>query len=167
MYFTVNDFNQATDLAELVANIDSIDANYVDKISDEIYIYQPFFLSFILGYSLDVTEEEMEEIIKIHLIIWLYFRSNKNVLSKKVTQAKFKKMSQRNFQMLKYSDGEKSSVARSEIYDNNLQQLKSKALIGAIFFRVKNRPILIKMDAYFKSCMMIGVKSFIECFETI
>ena len=167
MDFTENDFNQAADLAELLANIDSIDANYVDKISDEIYKYQPFFLSVMLGYNLDVTPEEMDEIMKIHLIIWLYFRSDKNVLSKKITQAKFEKMSQRNFQMLKYNDGEKSLSARSEIYGNNLQQLKSKALIAAIFFRVENKPVLIKMDAYFKGCIMIGVKSFIECFETI
>ena len=167
MEFTPDDFNEAADLADLIKNIDNIDAEYVDKISDEIYKYQPFFLSVMLGYSLDVTPLEMDEIIKIHLIIWIYFRSNKNVRSKKVTQANFEKMSQRNFQMLKYNDGEKSLSARSEIYGNNLQQLKSKALIAAIFFRVENKPVLIKMDAYFKGCIMIGVKSFIECFETI
>ncbi len=167
MEFTRKDFNETIDLAGLLKKIDNIDAHYVDKVSDEIFKYQPFFLSVLLGYSLDVTPVEMEEIMKIYFLIWEYFRGNKNVLTKKLTQAIYEKIQNRNIQILKNSETIKSKTARKKVYNDDLQNLNSKALLTAILFRFDTQPVLMEMEVQLKGIIMISTKSFIECFESI
>jgi hypothetical protein len=74
-------------------------------VPDEIFRRQPFFLTVLLGYRLDVSSEELEEIMKIFFLIWEYFRPNQQVQSKKVKQKQFEKIMNRNLQMLKYMEG--------------------------------------------------------------
>jgi len=50
---------------------------------------------------------------------------------------------------------------------SDLQNLKSKSLLAAIFYRFQNRQVLRKMAFENKGIILIGIKSFIECFETI
>jgi hypothetical protein len=128
---------------------------------------QPFFLAALLGHRLDVSMDEMEEIMKIYFLVWEYFRLNPNVQKKQVTESYFNKVQKRNIEMLKYSDGESKEKDKLEIYSYNIQNLKSKSLLTAIFFRFNERPILLKMDIEKRGAVMIGIKSFIECFETI
>lgn len=68
--------------------------------------------------------------------------------------------------MLKYADGE-SSGQRTAIYDHDLQNLKSKALMTAILFQFNSQPNLSDMDGEMKGMILIGIKTFIECFEII
>lgn len=163
---TENDFDETKILAEILKKIDQIDADYVNTISDEIFKLQPFFLTVLLGHRLDVSTDELEEIIKIYFITWEYFRLNPNVQTKKVTETCFNKIQKRNIEMLKYSEGETKNN-KLEIYTDNLQNLRSKSLLTAILFRFNERSALLKMDMQKKGAVMIGIKSFIECFETI
>lgn len=39
--------------------------------------------------------------------------------------------------------------------------------MASIFLRFDERPMLLKMDIQKKGSIMIGIKSFIECFEKI
>jgi hypothetical protein len=68
--------------------------------------------------------------------------------------------------MLNYSNRE-TQEGKLDVYSNDLQNLKSKALLTAIIFRFNERPILIKMEVSKKGAVMIGIKSFIECFEAL
>lgn len=165
--FTQKDFDETDQLAKLIKKIDHVDLTYANAVSDEIFQRQPFFLSVILGYQFDVSKEELEEIIKISFLVWEYFRSNPNVQKKQVSQAYFEKAQARNIDMLKYSDGEPTERAKMKVYSYDLQKLKSKALWTAILFRCDNRPVLRKMDTETKGIILIGMKSFIDCFETI
>lgn len=165
--FTNNDFEETKILAESIKKIDQIDSEYVNSISDEIFKLQPFFLTVLLGYRQDISMEELEEIMKIYFVVWEYFRLNPNVQTKQVTESFFNKIQKRNIEMLKYSEGESTENEKSEIYSSNLQNLKSKSLMSAIFFRFDDRPTLKNMDIEKKGIIMIGIKSFIECFETI
>jgi hypothetical protein len=70
MNITQQDFNEVSIVAELVNKIDAIDADYVNKISDEIFHMQPFFLTVLLGYRFDTTPIELEEIMRIFFLIW-------------------------------------------------------------------------------------------------
>jgi len=90
----------------------------------------------------------------------------KNVQTKKITQIVFEKIQDRNISMLKYAEGE-SPGQQTIIYDHDLQNLKSKALMTAIFFRFNNQPTLVAMDSKMKGIILIGIKTFIECFEII
>ena len=164
---TPNDFNEIKILAESIREIDQIDADYVNSVSDEIFKLQPFFLTVLRGYRFDVSNDELEEIMKIYFLVWEYFRLNPNVQTKRVTESYFTKIQKRNIEMLRYSEGELKENYKSEIYSYDLQNLKSKSLLTGIFFRFNERPTLLKMDIENKGAIMIGIKSFIECFETI
>ncbi len=167
MEFTQKDYDETGQLAELIKKIDRIDAAYTDTVSDEIFQRQPFFLSVLLGYRLDVSMEELEEIMKIYFLIWEYFRSNPNVQKKQVTQAYFEKTQAKNIGMLKYSEGEPNEREKMKVYSYDLQKLKSKALWTAILFRFHIRPVLQKMNTDIKGIILIGMKSFIDCFEAL
>ena len=167
MNITQNDFNEANELAVLLTKIDNMDVEYVNEISDEIFKQQPFFLTVLLGYRLDTSPEELEEIMKIQFLIWEYFKQNKNVQTKKVTKAYFEKIQNRNIHMLQYVEGEPGQNDRLKIYSSDLQNLKSKTLLTAVLFRYNNRPVLSKMEEKKKGIILVGIKSFIECFETI
>ena len=69
--------------------------------------------------------------------------------------------------MLKYSEGESKERDKLEIFAYDLHNLKSKSLMASIFLRFDERPMLLKMDIQKKGSIMIGIKSFIECFEKI
>jgi hypothetical protein len=79
----------------------------------------------------------------------------------------FEEILKKNIQMLKYSEGESNHIDKMKVYSNDLNYLKSKSLFAAIIYKFQNRPILIKMDENNKNSILIGIKSFIECFEMI
>ncbi|GAF05992.1 hypothetical protein [Saccharicrinis fermentans] len=165
--FTDNDFKEARAIAELIKKIDQIDADYVNSVSDEIYKLQPFYLTVLLGHRLDVSMEELEEIMKIYFLVWEYFRLKPNLQRKQVTESLYSKIQKRNLEMLKYSEGELKDIDKKEVYSYDLQNLKSKSLLTAIMYRFKERRMLINMDFEKKGAIMIGIKSFIECFEML
>jgi len=167
MEITKKDLDEVAQLAILVKKVDNSDAEYVDSISDEIYQKQPFFLAVLLGHRLDTTPLELEEIMKIYLLVWEYFRNNINVQTKKVTEKYFDKNQDRLIKMLMYAEGEPGEPERMNIYSLDLGNLKSKALWAAVLLRTTYRDTLIKMDGIKKGFVLIGIKSFIECFETL
>lgn len=167
MKLTQKYFDETDLLADLVRKIDGIDAEYVNSVSDEIFKQQPFFLSVLLGYTFDVSKIELEEIMKIYFLIWEYFKTNKRIPNKKITAGQFEKIQKRNIQMLKFSEGEPTQTDKMNVYSLDLQNLKSKSLLSAILYRYQNRAVLRKMDIEKKGIILIGIKSFIECFETI
>ena len=166
MELTQQDLKEAKLIAELLKKVDVIDVDYVNSVSDDIYKRQPFVLSVLLGYHSDVTPLELEEIMKSYFLIWEYFKDNKNVQTKKITKKLFEKIHDRNISMLKYAEGE-SSGQQTIIYINDLQNLKSKALMAAILFRFNNQPNLSDLEVEMKGMILIGFKTFIECFEII
>ena len=167
MDITQKDLDETSEMAELLKKIDNIDENYVNRVSDEIFQRQPFFLSVFLGYRHDVSPEELDEIMKMYFLIWEYFRRHKNVQTKQITQTDFEKIQRRNIQMLHYADGELDQKAKAQVYTSDLQNLRSKALLTAILFMNNNRPVLLNMDPEKKATIYVGTKTFIECFERL
>ncbi len=166
MKFTQQDFDEIDTLAKLTKKIDNINATYVNTVSDDIYKKQPFLLSILLGYHNDVTPLELEELMKIYFLIWEYFKDNKNIQTKKLTEQLFEDYHNRNIQMLRYIDSEDLDQ-QTIVYKQELQNLKSKALMTAILYRLNSRSGLIEMNSQTKGIILIGIKAFIECFETI
>ena len=167
MKFTQKDFNETTELAGLLSKIDYLSPEDVNTLSDEIFKRQPFFLTVLLGYRFEITPKELEEIMKIYFLIWKYFRANKNVQTNQVTETYFEKVQNRHIKMFKYIEGEPKQNDKIDVYSHDLGKLKSKALLTAVLHRYNNRPTLIKMDDESKGIIFVGIKSFIECFETI
>ena len=84
-----------------------------------------------------------------------------------MTEGYFEQIQDRNIQMLKYAKSEPAKNDKQKIYSNDLENLKSKALLTAVLYRYINRPILLKMDEEKKGTIYMGIKTFIECFEAI
>ncbi|WP_209282361.1 hypothetical protein, partial [Flavobacterium sp. XN-5] len=124
-----------------------------------------FFLSVLLGYKDDISMEELEEVMKIYFLVWEYFISKSNLLKRKVTSDQFEKIRMRNIHMLGYSEGELED-SKMKIYTDELANLKSKTLWAAVLYRYHNRLILLNMDPENRIIILIGVLSFIQCFET-
>lgn len=164
---TKKDLKNVPLLGKLITKVDNIDPVYVERVSDVIFQKQPFFLTILLGYRLDSTPLELEEIMKIYFIIWEYFQTSKAIHVQKVTEDRFNVIQDRHIAMLHYTDGEPDPVERQKIYDDDMRRLKSKTLFAAVHLRFKLRPGLISMEETKKAFVLIGVKSFIECFETL
>jgi hypothetical protein len=167
MNITQQDLNEVSIVSALVNKIDAIDADYVDKISDEIFHMQPFFLTVLLGYRLDTTPIELEEIMRLYFLIWEYFRSNEKVQSRKITESCFEAFQLKNIEMLQYAEGEPGNTEKMEIYASDIDIIKSKALLAAAIFQLNNRPALVQMPENKRGMILIGLKSFIKCFETM
>ncbi len=161
------DIEETKIIGELLSKIDKIDSNYANRISDEMFKYQPFFLSVLLGYSQDVSMEVMDEILKIYFLIWEYFKIKPRCKTKQITKSDFTKIQNRHIAMLKYCGTEPNDNNILNIYSNDLQNIKSKALFTILFFRFEERLILKNMNQDDKGAVIIGIKSFIECFDSI
>ena len=167
MKFNQKAFSETKDVTELLEKIDSIDNKYVEQISDEIYQRQPFFMSVLLGYRHDLSTQEFSEFMKIHFMVWEFFRFDKKVQTKKVTEKMFEPIVLWHVNMLKYANNEPNKEVIEQIYSNDMLNVKALALLTAIFTRCYTRPTLINMDSNNKAMALIGVKSFIECFENL
>jgi hypothetical protein len=161
-----NDQRETKQLAEIIAIVDSMDAEYVNAISDEIFKKQPFFLTVLLGYRFDVGPLELEEIMRLYFMVWEYFRLKGNLPTKKIGEKDFEKVQNRHIKMFKYTKREASVSDRMDVYSNDLENIKSQSLFAAILLRFNTRLNLIEMDKETKLATLVGLKSFIECFET-
>jgi hypothetical protein len=167
MNISEHDKIEAVKISEIINKINRIDNDYFHVITDEMNQYQPFLLSILLGYRYDLKPEEHGEIIKTIFIIWEYFRENKNIRHKKLTEKHFERILKRNLGMLKYLEGESDPAELHNITGSDLDHLKSKALLSGIFFMFDTQSSLVKMDITTKGTILIGLKSVIECFEEI
>jgi hypothetical protein len=73
------DFKETDEIGKLLKKIDSVDEQYITSTYEEIRQFQPFLLSLLLGYQYDLNTRELDEIIKLHLIIWEYFKDKWNI----------------------------------------------------------------------------------------
>jgi hypothetical protein len=159
--------NDAILLGHILNKIDSQDVEYYGWITDEVCKWQPFFFSVILDYRHDLTPHQHNEMIKLYLLIWEYFKTKKNVFDQKITQEEFEKLQNRNIQMLKYVSGEKNQLEIMKIYAKDLENIKSKELFAVIAMRYLDTPVLYNLEEKSKAILLIGLKCFIECFEAI
>lgn len=165
----INEKNEDQGMSEIVAlmnKIDNIGPEYVNTVSAEMFQYQPFFVTVLVGYRTDVSLDELEEMMKIYFLIWEYFGKNPGVRVTQITEKNFEAVQLRHIKMLKDAQGGLPD-ARRELYANDWDYVKSKSLAAMIVLRIRERPVLAKMDKEKRGIILVGIKSFIECFEAL
>jgi hypothetical protein len=167
MEITEKDMDEVPEVAKLVHEIEALNASTALEIADEIFKRQPFFLTVLLGYRLDTTPGELDEIMRIYMLVWKYFRGRRNVQNIQITKQDFETIEGRHVAMLQYVQGERDQSEVMNIYATDLGNLKSKALLTAIFYWYHNRPVLANMDVFKRGMILVSIKSFIECFERL
>ena len=166
MQFTNTDFEETKKVADLIKFCDTADNATLEKVTDQIYVHQPFVLSLFLGYKDEVDIFQLDEVLHILIIIWLFFRDRKNVRQNRITQKMFEGREKKNMAFLQYLEGEPDKQ-KDQILEGNLGALQSKALFTMVLFKFKEGPALKKLDPKLSGIMLIGMKSLIECFEQI
>ncbi len=166
MNFSENDYSETKEMARLLKKIDTIDAKYVDATTDEMYQYQPFLLSILLGYQHDLKLTEVDEIMKIYFTIWEHFKARKNIQAKKITEEQFESFEKTHLHFFQYLEG---SDARDKDFaiTSDIENQPSKALLAAILLRFNTRPVLLSMDEYERGIIIIGLRSSVDCFEVM
>jgi hypothetical protein len=164
---TPKDREQQGELAKLLALTDNISEQYLHRATDEMYIYQPFLLSMLLGYKLDTKDAELDEIVKIFLLIWEIFKDKRNIRTVKLTEQCFEQAHDKNIALLKYLDGEGSDKVRGELVSNDLKGLGSKGLFATILAKFHTKSALVRMNMEKRGIILVGIKSLIEALEGI
>lgn len=167
MIISGKDKEESLKVSQLIKKIDLIDKEYVNQETDTISQKQPFLISLILGYSHDLKGHELEEIIKIILLIWEFFKDFKPVNESKISESQFERIHQRNIHMFKYYEGEQGENAKLEFVDSELKHLNSKSLFVGVFFQFNHKKALLEMRMEKRGILLTGLKSLIECFEEI
>jgi hypothetical protein len=164
---TNTDLQETNKVAGLIQKIDQIDGVYLQSICDEMFKFQPFMLSVMLGYRFDVPAQDMDEIIKLYCLVWEYFKGKKNIKEHQLTEEMFEKAIKRNVDFFKYLDGEGYANDFMNTTTSDLEHIKSKALLTGIFYRWNTHPGIVKMEDQIKSDLLIGLKSIIEGLEEL
>lgn len=119
----------------------------------------------LLGYRTDLEEDQLEDILRVLLLIWEFFKDKQQYSGQQIQAAQFERIQNRNAAMLKYMDGAESGEEKTFITKSDLSKLKSKALFSAVMFLLNHLQSLARMDMYDKGILLVGMKSLIECFE--
>jgi hypothetical protein len=161
------DFKETDEIGKLLKKIDSVDEQYITSTYEEIRQFQPFLLSLLLGYQYDLNTRELDEIIKLHLIIWEYFKDKWNIKKRELAEIQFESTHNRNIEFFKYLEGEKSKKDLINTTSLDLENIRSKALLIGVLFRFDTTLVLSNIKGDLKAIVLIGIKSLIECFEEI
>lgn len=147
---------------KIAAIITSIDSKDIESEYAIIAKKQPFLMSLLIGYQMDLAPEEFMEVNKLILIVWEYFKRDQKAKNNKITLQQFEKIQRKNSHLLKYLEQDDDQLKTIE---SDLEHLDSKDLFTGLLFRFKTQNTLSNMSTENKSIIMIGMKTIIECFE--
>ncbi|WP_367390126.1 hypothetical protein [Lewinella sp. LCG006] len=153
-----------SELVDFCANVDNAT---LEKVVDQIYTHQPFVVSLFLGYKDDVDMFQLDELLRILIVIWLFFEDHPRVKQKRITQKMFEARQKKNVTFLDYMDGEPSQSAKNQLVAENLKALHSKELWTMVFYKFKEGAALKTLDPQLSGIILIGMKSLMECFEEV
>jgi hypothetical protein len=166
MKITATDLKETDQVAALLLKIDTNDVRFFEEVLEEIHRHQPFVLSCMLGYQYDLASEAFNEILKLHLLIWIFFRQQPAAKKQAITQAQLERYESRNIHLLKYLAGENpNDKSFTAVIEKDLERLRSKALWAACMLRFNEQPVLKTLDSQTRGFTLIRLKSMIECFE--
>ncbi len=154
-------------VGEIINRVNIANRNFFDSESAVIFKRQPFLISLLLGYHIDLKPNEFQEIAKVVFIIWEYFELRNKIKRKKITKTQFEKIERRNYHLLNYLEGENEKLERLKVIDSDIDHLNSKALFAGILLIFNTWEAFVKMDDQEKGVFLLDMKSLIECFEEI
>lgn len=149
---------QMEDLRRIMTIFDKIiklenDIDYAHLTTDELFKHQPFMLSMLMGYKLDLAKAELNEVLNLYITIWEYFKIDPILKIKAITEAQFDRIHESNIELFATKKTVKMKVV--------------PVLYAAILQRFENHPVLFCMEPHPKTAVMIGAKSIIECFQEL
>jgi hypothetical protein len=164
LHFEKSDFTEIDELVLLSDQMDALSAEEISQIGDEIFMFQPFMLSNMVGFHLDVSKPVHSEIIKLYFLLWKYYKK-KDSVSVKITLEQFEKVNDRDIAILKQLSNQHGTPQFMETLIGDMQKTRSKSLLSIFYFRFETRPVLKDCNNELKIIILNGLKSFITCFD--
>jgi len=164
-----SDMAAARRIAEIIRHVENNEEDFAfaNTVTDELYLYQPFILSMMMGYKMDLTPGELSGVIKLFIVIWEYNKVNSGVRSTPISQERYERVEDRNISVLKNIERSGSDKDRPDYLIEDLNRSDSKALLAALFMQFKENESLRNMAIQTKGPLLIGLKSVIECFDEV
>lgn len=165
MEITKRDIVETEFVGELINKVDKIGLTEASEISDRIVRYQPFIMSLLIGFKFDVKEEQLNDIMKMLFVIYLYFERKTDISKKQINSKQFERYKKRNIQFLKYFSGEPTKENQLETNQQYLSNLNYKSLFTGILFMSNTRKGLKRMNSETRGIVILGMKTLIDCLE--
>jgi hypothetical protein len=143
------------------------DFDYANNITDELYRCQPFILSTIMGYKMDVAIEDLPDLINLYVLIWLFYRDRKNVRTIKITEQQYSKQESRFVAMLKKYETTISAAAKNKMIDEDLNSFSSKSLYAMLVSECRENKILHRLNWESGGAVFAGYITLIKCLDEI
>jgi hypothetical protein len=156
-------------IAAIKAEIESRmnDFDYANNITNELFRYQPFILSTIMGYKMDVAMEDLPDLINLYVLIWLFYRDKKNVRKVQITEQQYSKQESRFVAMLKKYETTISTAAKNKMIDDDLNSFSSKSLYATLVSECRENEILDRLNRESGGAVYAGYITLIKCFDEI
>jgi len=158
---------QLEKIRSIVDEMAQMDLSDVNRTMDDIARYQPFLISLSMGDRLDLKPEEWNEMVMIYILIWGYFKDNKDLRKKKLSKELFQKKQDKNIKFLQYLSKEDDTNEILKVTHLDLDNMQAKYLFSYISTQFEEKQVLQEMDPQARGICLIGVKSIIEGFEEL
>jgi hypothetical protein len=156
-------------LAAIIMNVESEqnDIVFANTVADELYLHQPFVLSMMMGYKMDLLPRELDAVINLYIIAWEFFKNEANVRTLQITRQHYERVEHEKVRMLQKADAAHSHNKRMNLFTDHLNQSSSKALLALVYKEFNENEVIGKMDIQTRGILLIGLTSVIQCYENI
>lgn len=159
------DIDEAQIVRELIKKVGNIELQEASEISDRIAANQPFIMSLLMGYTFDVEGDQLDDIMKMLFVIYLFFESHTETNRKQIDVIEFEYHQRQNVKFLKYFSGEETLGSQLEANKQYLYSLKFKALFAGILVMSNTQMSFKRMSGELKGIIVLGMKTLVDCLE--
>ncbi len=151
-------------LVSINNQLDKIDLAQMQQWVEEIHANQPYLKYLLSVYMGRVNIDEHFEILKLHLLVWNYFKIKNLLPPKVITKEDFEIVHARHVSLVNYTDKEEDEEA-AKVVHREMDLVKARALLSFLLLILKVNPIFDKMDEQIRGLVFIDLKCSIECIE--
>lgn len=161
------DAADARKLDKIFAKIEIITISEVDKVTDEINKYQPLMIRLIMAYYREFGGSMiLETLIKNILIMWEFFKDNKAVKGKTITEAMFNSRLSKIMQFFETLD-KYSGLEKLELTIDDFSTIKHKLLMIRMLERFRSNEYLTQLSNTQRNQLLIETRCMIDCLASL
>lgn len=165
MDITVLEKNDAKKVALISVKIKKNSKEDTLIIINDINKHQPFMLSMLMGYQLDLNADQFDGVTQMIFVMWEYFKDKKNAKKVQISLEQYERHQAKQIQFFKYLEGVTKQKNIKDTTALDLGHLKSKALYAYMVGSFIGSEFAV--NTALKGILLIGMRSLIDCFEEI
>ena len=165
------DMDEAEFVGDLIHLVNMMEQKEIKDVIDRMTKNQPFILSILLSYEPHFKKANLDEMMKMFLVIYLFFEEKTDIGKKPIDEAAYKACKEKNRQFVKYFAGEQgfeNQLQTSRLY---LSNLRFKSLFAGMIkmsnvqYDLEELELTEEPDSKFPWISIIATKALIDCLE--